>query len=405
MGVPRATSAAIIGIEPPERIVSGATPVARSMAAAPAQQDRVVRRHQSRCAGSARRSAPDRRAPGRPSRSSRSSSDAHRLRVLAGRQPQRQRRQREGADRGLVQRGVARGDRVHRQRVAGYRCGGRTRPPRWRRSAARRRRPASRRPSEASSSRRARCRWAATRRRPGCPAVPITADSTEIRSRTASAATPPYSPECSSLSADVILSWKPITPSQAVGDRRRLRVGHPAVEDDGRVESLLDRLQVVEHRVAADLLLTVGQDAHVDGQVPLGGEVEGASHQRVEVALVVRGAARVEPPVAHLRLKRIALPEVVRSRRLDVVVAVGDDRRRSVGARRDQTVDDRVPVALDDPGIADQPGDPVGGLAQLRRVLPVARDRADTEELEQLLQPVPVSGRPRAPGRPRCRSA
>ena len=51
-------------------------------------------------------------------------------------------------------------------------------------------------------------------------------------------------------------------------------------------------------------------------------------HMGHKLALVVRGAAAVKPPVLHRRLERLRMPQLQRLRRLHVVMTVKQDRRR-----------------------------------------------------------------------------
>ena len=193
--------------------------------------------------------------------------------------------------------------------------------------------------------------------------------------------------------------------AQAGGDRREVRVDHAAVEDDRGREVALHVGQVVHDRVAADLLLAVGEHPHVHPELAGRREVEGGAEEGVEVALVVARPAAVDVAVAHLGLERRARPQVERPGRLDVVVAVGDDRRRAGRGRLDRPVDDGVAVRLGDLAAADQLGDPLGSLAQLRRVRAVARDRLDPEEVAELGERG-VSGRDAGCAcHGRCRSA
>ena len=118
-------------------------------------------------------------------------------------------------------------------------------------------------------------------------------------------------------------------------------------------------------------------------------------------------AAADEPAVADERLERRVLPQVERVDRLDVVVAVDDDRRR---ARRlvDPAVDDRMQVGRDDLDLgraeaAQASGDPLGGRDHVAGVLVERGHARDARELEQRLDARPRAT-PRAPPRRRGRS-
>jgi hypothetical protein len=84
------------------------------------------------------------------------------------------------------------------------------------------------------------------------------------------------------------------------GQRRPPARHHAGVEDERRVVALVDALEPAHDGLAADLLLAVGDDRHVAAQVARRRQVEQRPEQAVEVALVVRGAARVDPAVPHL---------------------------------------------------------------------------------------------------------
>jgi hypothetical protein len=166
-------------------------------------------------------------------------------------------------------------------------------------------------------------------------------------------------------------------PPQAGGDRGPAPVDHSDVEDQRRREPVLDRCEVVKHRMADDLLLAVGQHAHVHAQLARGGQVERGPQDGVEVALVVGDPAAVEPAVADRGLERRALPQVERADGLHVVVAVGDHGGRPGDRGGDNPIDERIAVLLGDGRAADQVGDPVRRRAQLALVRPVARHRLD----------------------------
>ena len=126
------------------------------------------------------------------------------------------------------------------------------------------------------------------------------------------------------------------------------------------------------------------------GSRPAAGQVERGAQQGVEVALVVGHAAGVAasrraPSGSNGGL----VPELERSRRLDVVVAVGDHRRRVRHAGGDEAVDERVAVAASARSASPtSAGDPIGRLPQLAGVGAVARDRLDPQQLGELLRAV-----------------
>ena len=130
------------------------------------------------------------------------------------------------------------------------------------------------------------------------------------------------------------------------GDRRQAAVLHPAVEDHARVRAALVLLEELDDRLPADLLLAVRDDAEVDRERALGREQPGRVQEHPQLALVVGDAARVQPLAADRRLEGIRLPELERRRRLDVEVAVAEDRRRARRLpRRGDLADDERPLA------------------------------------------------------------
>ena len=330
----------------------------------------------------------------------------HRDRVLARGEPHRERGPRLGLDRRLVERRVPRRHRVHGDRRFAPRCARRTRrrraasegvtPPRLSSSA-----PGA---SVDQPSRSDLATGAMPSEKPAGRSMTAASSAVQVvdRVRGDTAVEPRVQLARSRRQPHL----RPGEAAQAGRDRRQVGVDHAAVEDDrGREVALHVSGEVVHDRVAADLLLAVGEHAHVHPEVAGRREVERRPEERVEVALVVACPAGVEMAVAHLGLERRARPQVERPRRLNVVVAVGDDRRRTGPGGLDRAVDDGVAIRLGDPGAADQPGDPLGRLAQLGRVRAVARDRLDPEELAKLGERS-VSGRDAGCAcHGRCRSA
>ena len=253
----------------------------------------------------------------------------HRDGVLARSEPHRERGPGVGLDRRLVQRRVARCHRVHGDRrpgpgalvelVAGGRIGGRD--------------PAA---PELLGARRERRPAVPLRRGDGCDALRealgqvdhggehpvqivdrVRGDApVEARVKLARSRPQPH--------------LRPCEAAQAGRDRRQVGVDHAAVEDDGGGEVALHvGGEVVQDRVAADLLLAVGEHPHVHPELARRREVERRAEERVEVPLVVACPAGVDMAVTHLGLERRARPEIQRPGRLDVVVAVDDDGRRA----------------------------------------------------------------------------
>lgn len=124
---------------------------------------------------------------------------------------------------------------------------------------------------------------------------------------------------------------------------------HPAVEDDARVYGAVVVGQEAVDGIPARLLLAVAHDAKGHGRCAFGDERFDRLQLHPELTFVVRDAARVQPFPASLGREGLALPELERVGRLDVVVAVDEDRRR---ARRPSNVAHDEAPALADLGIA-----------------------------------------------------
>jgi hypothetical protein len=155
-------------------------------------------------------------------------------------------------------------------------------------------------------------------------------------------------------------------------------------------EALAVRGHERAHRRAADLLLPLEEELDVDGQRPLGLQQRlDREDRREHAALVVGGAARVDPPILQLRVEGVGVPQRERVDRLGVEVPVDQDGRL---AGRVQVVrgHHRVPAGLQDLDVlhargGDALGDPAGGAAHVVGVLGEARDARDAAEVEELL--------------------
>ena len=112
-----------------------------------------------------------------------------------------------------------------------------------------------------------------------------------------------------------------------------------------------------QRRQAAGLLLALHQHPHVQRQRARLRELAGHVQQRIEVALVVAGPAGVQALAPDRRLERRRRPLVDGVRRLDVVVAVDEHRRRVLAARAQLAHHQRVARL-----VADDLGRPPGGL-------------------------------------------
>ena len=138
-------------------------------------------------------------------------------------------------------------------------------------------------------------------------------------------------------------------PARGEIERRHVAPDHAAVEDDRRVGAALVRLEEVDDRVTAGLLLAVAAEANVHRQLPGLRQLARGGEQHVELPLVVDGAAAVEVAVAHLRLERIATPRA----RADPAAARRSGRNRAPSApspppeARSSPIDERLPVPVD----------------------------------------------------------
>ena len=167
--------------------------------------------------------------------------------------------------------------------------------------------------------------------------------------------------------------------------------GHAAVEDHGRVGAAHVGGEEVDYLVAARLLLRVAGHPHVHRQFPRCGQLRGGLDEHVELALVVRDPAPVEPAVPFLERERIGLPELERIRRLHVDVPVDEHRRRG-SVRRLQVADDqRLRVGRNDLGLAagaaHESGQPLRGRANVVRMRRVRAHARDPDQLGELVEP------------------
>ena len=187
-------------------------------------------------------------------------------------------------------------------------------------------------------------------------------------------------------------------------DHVDLGVHHPAQGRRHRRDVALEEARVADHdcirgqpvAVLAQpvlepdggvLLLALEQDPQVDRQ-PAAGRQDRLRRleMHVQLALVVGGATPDDASVAHERLERGRLPQLDRVDRLDVVMAVDEDRGRALGVEPVR-VDDRVaPRRRDVDMLEADPaplgGDPLGRATNVRRVLGQGRDRRDPEQIE-----------------------
>ena len=163
---------------------------------------------------------------------------------------------------------------------------------------------------------------------------------------------------------------------------------HRAVRRDDEVRFELAAVvsQDAGEARASDLLLALEEEAHVQRQRPERVQERLRNLQRDEHrALVVGRAARVDAPVADGRRERRRHPLGLVPRRLHVVVAVDEYRRR---ARRLEPFaeHDRMSVRLDDAAARERElrRNPLRRLPELRLSRRVGADARDAQELRQL---------------------
>ena len=328
-------------------------PSARSNASWPSRIAGRVRARRGRAALPTR-ARPRRSAPGgAASRSSRSTSGTISSTFWPAREPDRQVRLGGDRDHRLLQLRRTALDAVHVERRAPPTCGRRTRRPRSRPSAGRPGRRARRAPGcckrpvgELLRRRRDHTLRAAApaggRRGPAS-----TPESVRISACMAESAAPPNDARVQVALARPDLDVEVADPAGRDVERRLSTLRHVRVEDHAGVGAALVLRDPVDDRVAADLLLAVARDPHVDGQRALGGERRGRLQQEVELPLVVSDPACVEPLVADRRLEGRTLPEVERIGWLDVEMPVDHDRRRGVGVLRGANLAERERPLVD----------------------------------------------------------
>ena len=181
-------------------------------------------------------------------------------------------------------------------------------------------------------------------------------------------------------------------------ERRQIPRLHAAVEDHAGVRAALVLLEELDDRLAAHLLLAVRDDTDVDRECALCSEQAGGVQDHPELALVVGDAASVEPLVADRRLEGIGLPELERRRRLDVEMAVAEDRRSALGSRRRADLtDDERPLAVRHELCLPAPtpdlvGDPLRCARHVVGVRRIGAHRLDAQELAELVEPRLIEG-------------
>src|SRR5918999_1669168 len=169
---------------------------------------------------------------------------------------------------------------------------------------------------------------------------------------------------------------------------------HEAVEDHAGIRAALVGGQEVHDRVAADLLLAVAGDSYVHRQRIRRGELGRRAELRVQLTLVVDGAARVEPAVANGRLEGRRHPLVERRRRLHVEVAVDENRGRILGVRGGANLayGERISSAAGydvgaSAGLPNEVAHPLASASHVVGVRGVGANARDAKEVLELLQP------------------
>ena len=181
--------------------------------------------------------------------------------------------------------------------------------------------------------------------------------------------------------------------AQAHRQRRQVAFEEADVADDRDVASQpvpvrqQPRLEMDGRR----LLLALEHEPQVDRQTPAAGQerLDGLQEDR-DVALVVARPAGEHPAVDDDRIERRRRPLVDRIGRLDVVVAVDDDRRRP-GRMEPVGVDDGVAAGRRGLGVvhsdrAESLGQPVGRALAVGGVDRLGRHAGDPQEREVVLE-------------------
>ena len=148
----------------------------------------------------------------------------------------------------------------------------------------------------------------------------------------------------------------------------------------------------------ADFLLPLGQHDQVDRQPAVGGQQRlRGLHVQEKLSLVVGGTARVDAPVAHVRLEGGSRPQLQRLGGLDVVVAVHQHGGGVLPRSAPFAEHHRVARRLEDLRLqADVPhavAQPAGGVARVPVVFGLGADGGNAQEVEEFRQkPLQVVG-------------
>src|SRR3989442_11526214 len=165
------------------------------------------------------------------------------------------------------------------------------------------------------------------------------------------------------------------------------RVGHVGDEDSVRARALGLASQQIEQHPAPVLLLTLDEKPEVHGRACRRLD---RLQQAEDLPLVVGGAAREQPAVAHARLEWRRGPLVERIGRLYVVVPVEEQRRRAGHLGPDAPHDGmratREELHLAAPQSPQLRRDPFRGGAAVGAVRGKRRNRRDAQKIRELLQ-------------------
>ncbi len=181
--------------------------------------------------------------------------------------------------------------------------------------------------------------------------------------------------------------------AQPVADRWHAPVEHRRIGNDHHVgrQLLFVTADVVVEVGAADLLLALEHDLDVDRQAArlLQVRFDGLEVHE-DLALVVRGAARVDLAVADGGLEGRRFPQLERIDGLNVVVSVEEHRRRA-GRAEPLAVDDGIAGRLFEPrrrqtDATELVARPLGAAANVGSVLRQGADAGDGQVFLQLVE-------------------
>ena len=173
---------------------------------------------------------------------------------------------------------------------------------------------------------------------------------------------------------------------------------HAAVEDDACIRAAVVDGEVVDDRVAADLLFAVAREAQVDRKRVRLDELLRRLQEDEELALVVGDPARIRPLVLDRERERVALPQLERRGRLHVEMPVTENRRGVLGIGRGPDLAERELLLAERRqigGAADAPDEVADPLARPLHVLAVRRigaHRGNRQKFTEFVVPGLVHG-------------